>query len=72
MYLFKNRICEYLSMNFFKNEESEKKSVDSTHTQGASGGESMDPLVESGPHFLTTDTEYVFVFLNITIFNITK
>ena len=47
MYLFKNRIHEYLNINFFKSEESDKKSVDSTHAQGASGGESMSsPVVQ--------------------------
>ena len=71
MYLFKKRSCEYLNINFFKNEESDKKSVDNTHTQGAYGGELMDPPVVSGCHSLTTDAEYVFVSSNIiTIFNI--
>ena len=33
MYLnLKNRICEYLNINVFKREESDKASVDSTHT----------------------------------------
>ena len=30
-----------MNINPFKNEESDKKSVDSTHIQGACGGESM-------------------------------
>ena len=60
-----------MTINSFKNEESDKKSVDNTHTQGAYGGESMDSLVVSVSHSLTIDTEYVFVFSNIiTIFNI--
>ena len=48
-------------MNSFKNEESDKKSVDSTHAQGASGGGSVDPPVVSGSHSLTIDAKYVFV-----------
>ena len=72
VYLFKNRIHEYLIINSFKNEESDKMSVDNAHVQGACGGESMDSLVVSGSHSLTIDAEYVFVFSNIiTIFNIT-
>ena len=71
MYPFKNRIHKYLNINSFKNEESDKKSVDNTHNQGAYGGESMDPPVVSGSHSLTIETEYVFVLSNIiTIFNI--
>ena len=71
MYLFKNRTREYLNINFFKNEESDKMSTDNRHIQGACGGESMDSLVVSVSHSLTIDAEYVFVFSNIiTIFNI--
>ena len=73
MYLFKNRIHEYLNINSFKNEEGVKMSVDNTHIQGAYGGESMDSPVVSVSHSLTIDAEYVFVFSNIiTIFNITQ
>ena len=36
-------------------------SVDNTHIQEASGGESMDLPVVSGSYFLTIDTEYVLV-----------
>ena len=69
--LFKNRIHEYLNINFFKNEESDKTSVDNTHTQGAYGGESIDSLAVSVPHSLTINAKYVFVSSNIiTIFNI--
>ena len=50
-----------MNINSFENEESDKKSVDSTHTQGASGGGSVDPPAVSGSHSLTIDTEYVFV-----------
>ena len=72
MCLFLNRIHEYLNINSFKNEESDKMSADSAHVQGASGGESVDSLAVSGSHSLTIDTEYVFCFSNIiTIFNIT-
>ena len=71
MYLFKNRTREYLNINFFKNEESDKTNTDNTHIQGACGGESMDSLVVSVSHSLTIDAEYVLVFSNIiTIFNI--
>ena len=71
MCLFKNRIHEYLNINSFKNEESDKTSVDNTHIQGAYGGESMDSLAVSVSHSLTIDVKYVFVFSNIiTIFSI--
>ena len=62
MYLFRNRIHEYLNINSFKYEESDKMSTDSAHIQGASGGESVDSPVASGSHSLTIDAEYVFVF----------
>ena len=39
----------------------DKKSVDSTHIQGACGGELMGSLVVSGSHSLTIDAEYVSV-----------
>ena len=52
MCLFKNRIREYLNINFFKNEESYKMSVDNAHAQGACGGESMDSPVVNVPHSL--------------------
>ena len=50
-----------MNINSFKNEESDKMSVDSAHIQGACGGESMDSPVVSGSHSLTIDAEYVFV-----------
>ena len=53
MYLFINRICEYLNINSFKDEESDKMSADSAHVQGASGGESTNSPVVSGSHSLT-------------------
>ena len=72
MCLFWKRICEYLNINSFKDEESDKMSADSAHVQGASGGESMDSLVVSDSHSLTIDAKYVFCFSNIiTIFSIT-
>ena len=72
MYLFKNRICKYLNINFFKNEESDKTSVDNTHTQGAYRRELIDSPAVSVSHPPTIDTEYAFAFSNIiTIFNIT-
>ena len=72
MYLFKNRICEGLNINPFKNEESDKTSVDNTHTQGACGRELTDSLAVSVSHSLITDAEYVFVPSNIvTSFKIT-
>ena len=69
MSLFKNRFHKGLNINPFKNEESDKTSVDNTHTQGASRGESMDPPVVGSSHSLTIDAEYVFVLSNtVTIF----
>ena len=62
MCLFKYRIHKYLNINSFKNEESDKMRVNSTHVQGACGGESMGSPVMSGSHSLTIDAEYVFVF----------
>ena len=68
---FKNRICEFSNINVFKHEESDKASVDSTHTQGACGGESIDSPTVSVLHSPTIDVEYVFVSSNtITIFKI--
>ena len=72
MCLFINRIHEYLNINSFKDEESDKMSADSAHVQGASGGESTNSPVASGSHSLTFDAKYVFCFSNIiTIFSIT-
>ena len=62
MYLFKNRSHEYLNINFFKNEESDKTSTDNAHVQEACGGELIDSSAVSVSHSLTIDTEYVFVF----------
>ena len=68
---FKNRICEFSNINVFKHEESDKASVDSTHTQGACGGESIDSPTVSASHSPTIDAEYVFVSSNtVTIFKI--
>ena len=38
MYVFTNKIHEYLNINSFKNEESDKMSANSAHVQGTSGG----------------------------------
>ena len=68
---FKNRICESSNINVFKHEESDKASVDSTHTQGACGGDLIDSPAMSVSHLPTTDIEYVFVSSNtVTIFKI--
>ena len=75
MYLFKKRICKGLNINPFKNEESDKTSVDNTHTQEACGRELTDSPAVSVSHPPTIDAEYVFVFLYlsniVTIFKIT-
>ena len=72
MYLFKNKICEGLNINPFKNEEGDKTSVDNTHTQRACGRKSTDSPIVSVSHSPTIDAEYVFVFPNtVTPFNIT-
>ena len=68
MYLFKNRICEYLNIDPFKNDESDKISVDSAHIQGACGSELMGSPVSSGSHSLTIDAEYVFVSQILLLF----
>ena len=71
MYLFKNRIHKGLNINPFKNKESDKTSVDNTHTQGVCGRELTDSLAVSVSHSLIIDVEYIFVFSNIiTILNI--
>ena len=67
MYLFKNRICEGLNINPFKNEESDKTSVDNTHTWEACGRESTDSPTVSVSHSPTIDAEYALVFSNIII-----
>ena len=49
-----------------------RRVFDSTHIQGASGGESMDPPAASGSHSLTIDPKYVFVSQILSLsFNIT-
>ena len=62
-----------MNINSFKDEESDKKSVDSTHTQEASGGESVNPPVVSDSHSLTIDAKYVSVSqilsLSLILFN---
>ena len=61
MCLFINRICEYLNINSFKDEESDKMSANSAHVQGASESESTSSPVVSGSYSLTIDIEYVFI-----------
>ena len=61
MCLIQNRIHEYLNINVFKNEESDKTSADNAHTQEACGGELIDSLTVSVPHSLTIDAKYVSV-----------
>ena len=58
MCLFLNRVHEYLNINSFKDEESDKKSADSAHIQGASGGESTTSLVVSSSYSLTIGAFY--------------
>ena len=57
---FKNRICEFSNINVFKHEESDKASVDSTHTEGVYGGESIDSPTASILHSPVINVEYVF------------
>ena len=65
VYLFKNKICEGLNINSFKNKEGDKTSVDNTHTQRACGRESTNLPGVGVSHSPTIDAEYVFVFPNI-------
>ena len=60
----KTEFCEYSNITVFKREESDKASVDSTHTQGACGGDSIDLPIVNVPHSPTIDVEYVFVSSN--------
>ena len=55
---------EYSNVNIFKCEESVKAGVNSTHTQGECGGDSIDPPTVSVSHSPTIDAEYVFVSSN--------
>ena len=57
--------CEHSIITVFKHEESVKTGVDSTHTQGACGGDLIDPPTVGVSHSPTIDAEYVFVSLNI-------
>ena len=60
----KTEFYEYSNVNVFKREESVKAGVDSTHTLGACGGESIDSPTVNVSHSPTTDVEYVFVSSN--------
>ena len=61
----KAEFYEYPNVNVFKCEESVKAGVDSTHTLGAYGGESIDSPTVNVSHSPTIDVEYVFVSSNI-------
>ena len=66
MYLnLKIGFYEYSNITVFKREEGDMASVDSTPTQGACGGESIDSPTVGISHSPTTDVEYVFVSSNI-------
>ena len=68
MYLnLRIEFCEYSNINVSKHEESVKASVDSTHTQGACGGDLIDPPTVGVSHSPTIDAEYVFVSSNTVI-----
>ena len=60
----KTEFYEYPNVNVFKHEESVKAGVDSTHTLGACGGESIDSPTVNVSHPPTIDVEYVFVSSN--------
>ena len=62
MCLLKNRIREHFNINFFKDKESDKMSVDTAHVQRTSGGEPTNSPTLSSPSSLTIDAEYVFIF----------
>ena len=51
----------------FKHEKSDKAGVDSTHTQGAHGGDPIDSPTVNVLHSPTIDVEYVFVSSNTVI-----
>ena len=71
MFNLRIEFCEYSNINVFKHEESVKAGVDSTHTQGACGGDSIDSPTVGVSHSPTIDIEYVFVSSNtVTIFEI--
>ena len=56
--------CEYSIITVFKHEENVKAGVDSTHTQGACGGDLTDPPAVGVSHSPIIDAEYVFVSSN--------
>ena len=69
MFNLKTEFCECSDINVFKCEESDKASVDSAHTQGACGRESIDSPTVSILHSSAIDVEYVFVSSNtVTVF----
>ena len=54
-----------MNINVFKHEESDKASVDSTHTQGACGGVLIDSPVVGVFDSPAIDVEYVLFSSNI-------
>ena len=67
----KTEFCEYSNINVFKHEESDKVGVDSTHTQRACGGESIDSPIVGVFHSPTINVKYVFVCSNIVTLFVT-
>ena len=63
----KTEFCEYLNINVFKQDESDKAGADSAHTQGACGGESIDSPTVNVLQSPTIDVKYVFVSSNTVI-----
>ena len=54
--------CDYSIITVFKHEESVKTGVDSTHTQGACGGDLTDPPTVGVSHSqLLTPSTYLFL-----------
>ena len=60
--------CEYSIITVFKHEESVKTDVDSTHTQGACGGDLIDPPTVGVSHSPTIDAEYVLSLRILSLF----
>ena len=67
MFNLRIEFCEYSNITVFKREESDKASVDNTHTQGTCGGDLIDPPSVGVSHSPTIDAEYIFVSLNTVI-----
>ena len=67
MFNLRTEFCEYSNITVFKREESDKANVDSTHTQGACGGDSIDPSTVGVSHSPTIGVKYVSVSSNTVI-----